>query len=345
MNGVSVSTKYAIMRLVARAFYGKVRRDGRPFLIAHFITNHCMCSCPSCLWKHNDWKDVPLAEVQRLYMEAKQLGFLAVAFTGGEPFLRKDLGELVRFAKREAHMATALFTTGWFLDRRMHEVLPYVNMLLVSLDSSKAERHDEIRGKPGLFDRAVAGIEKARAFYPTMPIHINTCVQQGMVDEIDDLIQLAERLEVRISFDVITEFRNGEEGSRFTETSTGLAEEELVEVCRKLLARKREGAPMVNSERYFQYFADGRPGYSCHHPKLCMSIDGRGNVEDCLDLDKPIANIRDMPLAKIMELPRFGQLRRDAERCCTCSSPTMIDISNMWETPSIALKEGGIHLT
>jgi len=238
-----------------------------------------------------------------------------------------------------------VFTTGWFLERRMHEVLPYANMMIVSLDSARAERHDEIRGKPGLFERAVAGIEKARAFYPTMPIQINTCVQEGMTDEVDDLIDLTKRLGVRISFDVITEFRNGEEGSRFTETSSGLDEQELGDICRKLIGRKSEGAPILNSERYFQYFADGQPGYRCHHPKMCMSVDGRGNVEDCLDLDRPIANIRDLPLAKIMELPRFKQLRRDAERCCTCSSPTMIDISHLWESPTIALKEGGIHLT
>lgn len=344
MSRVSLSTRYAILRLVARAFYGRAKNDGRPFMVAHFITNHCMCKCPSCLWKHNDWEDVPLPEIKQFYRAASKLGFLAAAFTGGEPFLRKDLGEIVRFVKEEAGMSVVVFTTGWFLERRLHEVLPHADMLIVSFDSADPARHDEIRGKPGLFDRAVAGIKKARAFYPNLPVRLNTCVQQGIETEVDDLIDLTKRLDTRISFDVITAFRNGEEGGKFTETDSGLETNALAEVCSQLIQRKGEGAPILNSNRYFQYFVDGRPGYKCHHPKLCLSVDGRGNVEDCLNLDRPIANIRETPLAEIMELPRFKQLRPDAERCCSCSSPTMIDLSHLWESPVIALKEGGIDL-
>jgi MoaA/NifB/PqqE/SkfB family radical SAM enzyme len=341
---MSSQTRNAVIRIAARAFYSKLKNDGRPALIAHFITNRCMCHCPSCLWKHNDWEDVPLSDLQQFYLQARKQGFVATAFTGGEPFLRKDLGEIVRFVKHQAKMNVVVFTTGWFLERRMHEVLPHIDMLIVSVDSANGERHDEIRGKPGLFDRLVRGIERARAIYPKLPIRLNTCVQQGMVDEVDDLVLLAHKLGVRISFDVITEFRNGDEGARFTETQTGLPLPELQDVCRHLILMKRQDAPILNSERYFQYFVDGRPGYNCHHPKLCMSVDGRGFVENCLDLDHPIANIREKSLAEIMELPRFKQLRIDAERCSTCSSPTMIDMSHLWENPLIAFQGGGINI-
>lgn len=345
MSPMSRNTRDAVARLVAAAFEAKLRADGMPFLLAHFVTNHCMCKCASCLWKHNDWEDVPLAELKRFYMEAAKAGFLATAFTGGEPFLRKDLGELVRFVKQEARMRILVFTTGHFLTRRMDEVLPYIDMMIVSVDSARPERHDEIRGLPGLFDRLEAGVIKARRRYPDLSLQLNTCIQVGIGDEIDALVALARRLDVRISFDVITEFRNGEEGSHFTETSTGLPLPALQEVCDRLVALKRSGAPILNSDGYFDYFRRGKPGYHCHHPKLVMSVDGQGNVEDCLNLDRPIGNIRESSLAEIMARPRFKELRVDAERCSSCSSPTMVDLSRLWENPGMALLGSGIHVS
>ncbi len=344
MGNCNTGMQDAMRRLVKKAYLAKVKNDGRPFVVAHFVTNRCMCDCKSCLWKHNDWKDVPLSDLKRFYDEAKAEGFQAAAFTGGEPFLRKDLGELTRHLKEELGFSLLVFTTGWFLGERMDEVLPNIDMLMMSLDSARPERHDEIRGLPGLFDRLMQNVQLVRRKYPALSMQFNTCVQKGVEDEIDDLIALAQRMDVHISFDVITEFRQGSEDSHFTETDMALPRDTLAAVCRQLMARKAAGAPILNSARYFDYFARGRPGYRCHFPKLAMSVDGRGYVEDCLDLDHPIANIRRMPLEEIMSLPRFKQLRADAERCSSCSSPTMVDMSAIWEDPQLAFDRGGLAI-
>ncbi len=338
----SPSSARAIAALVRTALAARARGDGRPFILAHFVTNRCNCKCESCLWRHNDWKDVPLEDLKCLYRDASEAGFVAAAFSGGEPLLRKDLGELAQFVGGELGMPILLFTTGWYVKARMHEVLPHIAMLSLSIDSARRERHDEIRGLPGLFDRLMEALDLVATHYPELPVQLNCCVQRGVADEIEPLVQLARERDVRISFDVITERRNGSDGAAFTETAASLPLPELRRVCEHLVALKRSGAPIVNSERYFSYFAEGRPGYACHFPKLAMSIDGRGYVEDCLDLDTPIANIREQPLAEILELPRFKTLRKDAERCSSCSSPTMVDLSHVWEDPSIALRPGGI---
>ncbi|MCC6527646.1 MAG: radical SAM protein [Polyangiaceae bacterium] len=331
-------------KLLGRAVAARLAADGRPFVIAHFVTHHCPCECASCLWKHNDWRDVPLAELVRFYDQAREQGFVAAAFTGGEPFLRRDLGALAAHVKDQAGMAILCFTTGMYLAERGAEVLPHLDMLSVSIDSADPARHDAIRGVPGLFERAVAGVRAVRRDYPGLHVQLNCCVQKGIAPEIAPLVALAAELDAPISFDVITEARNGDSGGAFTSTDMGMPPDELAAVCRELRERKRAGEPIVNSERYFDYFAAGQAGYTCHFPKLAMSVDGRGNVEDCLDLTRPIANIREMPLADIMALPRFRALRADAERCHSCSSPTMVDLSMVWENPALALASGGLQL-
>jgi len=332
-------------RLVNRMIELRTEGGGKPFIIGHLITQQCMCKCRSCLWRHNDWKDVPAEAIKKFYAEAAEEGFLACAISGGEPFLRKDLGEILRFIKEKTDISILLFTTGWFLEERMDEILPHIDMLVMSLDSARPERHDEIRGLPGLYDRLMKGIEQVKRKYPELSLQFNVCVQKGIAEEIDDLINLAKKKDLRISFDVITEFRHGKSGGHFVETDMGLPLPELQRVCARLLEKKREGAPILNSELYFKYFIDGKPGYKCHLPKLgiCM-VDSRGYVEDCLNLDTPIANIQEMPLKEIMELPRFKQLRIDAENCCSCNSPNMVDLSFVWEDPMRVFEPGGIKL-
>jgi MoaA/NifB/PqqE/SkfB family radical SAM enzyme len=341
MRRLSPATQEALQRAVGRALEARQQADGRPFMVGHFITNRCMCRCASCLWRDNACEDVPLDDLKRFYAEAKTEGFVAVAISGGEPFLRSDLGEVVRFMKQDAGMSILLFNTGWYLKKRMDEVLPNIDMMIVSLDSARAERHDAIRGLPGLFDRAVEGVRLAREKYPDVSLQLNCCVQKGIVDEIDDLLALAGRLDVKISFDVITEYRHGEDG-HFVETNMGLPLPDLQAACAYLLERKRAGAPILNSETYFEYFVAGRPGYRCHLPKLVMFVDGRGNAEYCLNLARPIANIRTTPLREILEMTRFKQLRAEAEGCSSCNSPTMVDLSNVWENPALAFQPGGI---
>jgi MoaA/NifB/PqqE/SkfB family radical SAM enzyme len=77
---------------------------------------------------------------------------------------------------------------------------------------------------------------------------------------------------------------------------------------------------------------------------MVLCLDGRGEVEYCLDLDHNLGNIRTMPLKEIMEQPRFKQLRQDAELCSSCSSPTMVDLSQVWENPKLLFEPGGLAI-
>ncbi len=344
MKSTTPRMQAVLTKLAGRAIEARQRGDGRPFVVGLFVTQHCMCDCQSCLWKHNDWQNVPTDTLKSFYAQAREQGFVATAISGGEPFMRGDLGEIVRYVHDELDMAVLLFTTGWYLEKRMDEVLPWVDMLMLSMDSARPERHDAIRRLPGLHARLMRSIALVKQRYPELSVQLNTCVQRGIEGEgeIDELIALAERVDVPVSFDVVTPYRNGTEGSHFSETDMGLPLDVLQRVCSELVEKKRAGAPILNSERYFQYFIDGRPGYRCHFPKLAMTVDARGLVENCLDLDHPLGDIQKTPLAEIMQSERFSALRCKAEDCSSCSSPTMVDLSHVWEDPSLVFRSSGI---
>lgn len=333
-----------MLRVLERALSARAAQDDQPFLVAHLVTQRCMCRCASCLWIDNDSEDVPLDELKRFYAQARDEGFVGAALSGGEPFLRADLGQLARYLKEELGFATLLITTGLYLTRRMDEVLPYLDQLVVSLDSPLAERHDAIRGVPGLYARLMEGVTQAKVRYPHLPIHFNCCVQRGVEPELDALVALTRRMGLRISFDFITERRHGDGPLPVRETDVGLTLPEVMRVATKLLALKDAGAPIVNSRRYFRYFAEGRNGYRCHRPKLLLFVDGRGDVEHCLDLSRPLGNIRRQSLRAILDGPRFRPFVREAEGCSSCNSPTMVDLSHLWEDPTLLFAPDGIAL-
>ena len=95
----------------------------------------------------------------------------SIKITGGEPFLRKDIFDILRFI-REKSIQVIVETNGIFIkDKEAQELRDLkVSHVSVSVDSFTAEFHDEFRGEKGSFDASVAAIKALRKadFKPQM---------------------------------------------------------------------------------------------------------------------------------------------------------------------------------
>src|SRR5213596_2852612 len=96
----------------------------RPYAFLAEITHRCPLHCPYCSNPTRIREDVDLTtdEWERVIREAAALGVLQIGFSGGEPLLRRDLGELIATA-RSANLYTNLITSGVGLDgQRVREL-------------------------------------------------------------------------------------------------------------------------------------------------------------------------------------------------------------------------------
>ena len=124
--------------------------------------NSCPLSCRHCLVDGGTEPVSPMttAEIQRLVDEAISLGTKRIYFTGGEPFLRKDLLQLIEYVT--ARIQLVVLTSGVLITEEIGERIKSVangNLLLqVSLEGPDAPTNDAIRGE-GNFVRAVRGIK------------------------------------------------------------------------------------------------------------------------------------------------------------------------------------------
>jgi len=127
-------------------------------------TNYdCNLRCSYCVAKSGP--NVPrralgLVNVQRLVDEAVELGFSDVFFTGGEPFILKDIYDMLAYSS--ARVKTTVLTNAMLLrNKRLDKLCEIANdnlLVQVSLDGGRPEDHDAYRGK-GSWAKTVEGIK------------------------------------------------------------------------------------------------------------------------------------------------------------------------------------------
>ncbi|MFX1376377.1 MAG: radical SAM/SPASM domain-containing protein [Promethearchaeota archaeon] len=334
-------------QLIARlAFAAKQAKDsgGKPFIFHFLTTLRCNCDCESCLWKDNSAKDeLSLEEIKRIYLEAKDAGFFITLLWGGEPTLRRDITDIIKYAKYEANFAfIGMVTNGYLIPKQISKYGNDLDLILISLDSPIQEEHDKIRVLPGLYEKIMESVDIIKKDYPHISLQFSFSINKYNIHRVDEMIALGDRLEIPIAFNVINTLRHYSTGDVDEKGQLSATDREISDAFSRVLKAKKNGSHILNSEMYLKHFIRSKKPYRCHARKVFMYINPNGDIEDCLRLDKPIANLREISVKEAMDLPRFQQYLKDTENCDSCNSPTMIDTSYVWEDWSLITKSGGI---
>lgn len=127
--------------------------------VCNLRCTHCFISCAP--ENHAFWF-LDLATVLRHLEESARWGVKEYYFTGGEPFMHRDLVEMLE-ATLDRGPATVLTNATLFTPRlvarlaAIEQASPYSLEIRVSIDGPSAETNDPIRG-PGTFRRAMDGV-------------------------------------------------------------------------------------------------------------------------------------------------------------------------------------------
>lgn len=92
----------------------KCKQNVKLFNILIVLLSSCNQNCTHCYIPEHKSHGLPTHIVKRAICEARQLGALNVTLTGGEIFLRSDILELVRYAKK-LHMRVFLMSNASLL--------------------------------------------------------------------------------------------------------------------------------------------------------------------------------------------------------------------------------------
>ncbi len=318
--------------------------NGKPFIFHFLTTLKCNCECETCLWKNNAKKDeLNLEEIKRIYSQAKEEGFVVTILWGGEPLIRKDITEIIKFVKRDLKFPiVGIVTNGWFLPEKIKEFGGDIDFILISLDSPKAEEHDQIRGLPGLYDKIMNSITLIKANYQSISLQFSFSISKYNINRVEEMIILSDKIGIPVAFNVINTVRHYSHGDVDEKGMHSASDSDISKAFERILNAKKSGSKILNSEMYLNHFIGGKKQYTCHTKKVFMFVNYNGDIENCLQIDKPIANLRQTSVSKVLQLPQFVKFIKESEKCYSCNSPTMIDTSYLWDDMRLLTKSGGI---
>ncbi len=95
---------------------------------------------------------LPVEAIEEMLAGAAGEAYNAVALSGGEPLLYKDLPRLLETARSLGFLATLTTNALPLNRRRIEQIAPHLSLVAISLDGTPAS-HDAIRGQAGAFER------------------------------------------------------------------------------------------------------------------------------------------------------------------------------------------------
>jgi radical SAM protein with 4Fe4S-binding SPASM domain len=166
-----------------------------PFLVVWNFTYKCNLKCKHCYSNSGIDPKMELSteEAMKIVDQLADFGVTSLAFSGGEPLMRKDFFDVACYAV-ESGLYVSLATNGTLLTEENAIKLKEtgVHYVEVSVDGANAKTHDFFRGKDGAFEQTLQGLKNC------MDKKICTCIAitgtKNNLKEIPAVLEMAENM-------------------------------------------------------------------------------------------------------------------------------------------------------
>lgn len=304
-----------------------------PLLVNLEITKRCNLRCIHCNIRktpetYSDIinKEFSTSEVKQIVDSLKVLGTKYISISGGEPFLRKDIFELIEYIKNNGfglHISSNGLLIKEDVANRINDL--GLDTISISLDAVNPELHDKIRGVKYAFDMAIEAIKNLKNCKDRhIQIGISPIITDVNLDDLPKLVDFAKDLGV----DAIR-FQPWHISLGHNETETMLniktdRLENLDNIIEQVIDRTKKCGIYTNSDTYLRgvkkYFQDKeRIDVECFAGSFTCNIDWLGNVVACAFISH-IGNVREESFGDIWNSQRFNDVRRDITKgnCQKC---------------------------
>jgi len=139
--------------------------ERRPIVVWN-ITRACNLRCVHCYNDSGNGRaedELSTKEAKQVLEDLAEFGVPSVLFSGGEPLLRKDLFELMDYARR-LRLRTVISTNGTVITEDVARDMQGVGVSYVGISlDGVGVMNDRFRGVEGAFDKAVEGIRNCQS--------------------------------------------------------------------------------------------------------------------------------------------------------------------------------------
>ncbi len=294
-----------------------------PMTLTYSVTAACQSRCKTCQIgamfcqdPSRAERDLTLDEVEKVFRSMHPVYFFNMS--GGEPFLRKDLPEIVELACRYLKPRVIHTPTNAILSDRIVRDTERILQIIRTYDPSVpftvkpsidgvGEKHDEIRGVKGNFKcllKTIEGLKGLEEKYDNFHLELGTVISNFNIDDLEEIEDFVHSLGVESYRNEVAECRT--EFFNLDDPITPPAEvyQELIkDFARKVeenigkkkrLARTTEAMRVVYYDLAGRILAEGRQVIPCYAGVSNVHINYDGGVWPCcvLGYDQEMGNLR-----------------------------------------------------
>jgi len=303
-----------------------------------FVTSHCNFKCETCFyWENlNDTdNDLTLEEIKKISTHFNGLRLLLLS--GGEPFLRKDLFEVIKVFYENNHVRKLHLPTNGYATEKIIATTEKLLMELpdlkinmgISLDAF-GEKHDEIKKQNGAFAKAIEtqhALVELEKKYNILKTSFYCVVSSDNIEETEKLFQFIAR---EFGYEKIgfSPLRGDPKDGSLSEPSQN-DWENIFQMYRKYIQNNPFQMKQFFINRKMEFVnriygnvlsGKGLSSIQCSAGKNICVIDANGDVRAC-ELKGTIANIRDYDydITKIVD--------KKEKHTCSCTHACFLNAS------------------
>lgn len=256
--------------------YCKIRFMNKraPMAVRWQLTNRCFARCKYCKIWQNPEKEMTLEQIVSILDEMASMGTQTISYSGGEPMLRKDIGQILEETARRG-ISTEMNSTGAGVAENIVK-LKRLDFLKVSLDGPE-EIHDFVRGENS-FGQAIEAAAAAKA--NKVRFIFTTTLTKYNIKEVDFVLETAKKFNTLVGFQPLKDLYRG------VEDINALAprKEDYRVAIKKLIDHKKRGSRYLRNSLtglWHIYQWPDYPALKCWGGRIFCMLNTNGILAPC----------------------------------------------------------------
>lgn len=253
------------------------------------LTYRCNFRCRHCYvpFSYRKKGELKTKEVFSVLGQLKDMGCFYLGFTGGEPFMRKDIIDILWYAKRKG-FEIIIYTNGSLIDKRMADELSALkpNKVDITIPGMSKGALEKITQMPGSHKKIFSAIDLLDE--RGVSLGFKTCVLKENASQIKDIQDFAASLGALHRLDDMLSRRLDGSGEPYK--YRGILQENPVARSTSHIARRtyhvtRRTSQVIRDTCYVK--PDTKEFFRCGVGLSQAAITPQGELKMCLMIDYP----------------------------------------------------------
>ncbi|MEW6570929.1 MAG: radical SAM protein [Nitrospirota bacterium] len=287
------------------------------------VTLNCNARCVMCnIWKNKITDELKPEEYLKLPSSLREINI-----TGGEPFLRNDIDQVVKNIKQTCKNARLVISSNGYLyskiESKMKEILKIdlKSALRISIDGLE-ETHNKIRGLKDGFQRALETLTRTKKI-GIKDLGISMTISSLNVSQIYDVFKLSKKLNVQMTMTATSDsdiyFGNIDESIKEFNFQDFKQQVCMIARERTKTLQPKEWARAWFEDLLVDFVRDKKRPFGCDAGNGFFYMDSVGNVYGCHIIENYLGNLRAYDTFKeLWDNEKRRDIFEKARKCKKC---------------------------